>query len=63
LTVAIKHVLIGAIERVSNANYRAGRFRVYDREGQRCLRRGCNGTIKRRTQAGRSTFYCPVCQR
>lgn len=39
------------------------RFRVYDRERQKCPRRGCRGTIKRIVQAGRSTFYCPVCQR
>ena len=39
------------------------RFRVYDREGERCLRRGCGGTIKRIVQSGRSTFYCPSCQR
>ena len=38
-------------------------FRVYDREGERCLRRGCRGTIKRIVQAGRSTFFCPSCQR
>jgi len=38
-------------------------FRVYDREGERCPRRGCNGTIRRIVQTGRSTFYCPVCQR
>jgi formamidopyrimidine-DNA glycosylase len=39
------------------------RFRVYDREGERCLRRGCHGIIKRVVQAGRSTFFCPSCQR
>jgi formamidopyrimidine-DNA glycosylase len=39
------------------------RFRVYDREGQPCSRRGCPGTIKRIVQTGRSTFFCPVCQR
>jgi formamidopyrimidine-DNA glycosylase len=39
------------------------RFRVYDREGERCPTRGCGGTIKRIVQAGRSTFFCPVCQR
>jgi formamidopyrimidine-DNA glycosylase len=39
------------------------RFRVYDREGQRCPRRGCPGTIKRIVQTGRSTFFCPVCQK
>jgi formamidopyrimidine-DNA glycosylase len=38
-------------------------FRVYDREGERCPRRGCPGTIRRIVQTGRSTFYCPVCQR
>ena len=40
-----------------------GRFRVYDREGERCPRRGCRGRIRRIVQAGRSTFFCPVCQR
>lgn len=39
------------------------RFRVYDREGERCPRRGCRGKIKRTVQGGRSTFFCPVCQR
>ena len=62
LTEAIKRVLTIAIDRTSRT-YRSSRFRVYDREGARCLRRGCGGVIKRRTQAGRSTFYCPVCQR
>jgi len=35
-------------------------FAVYDREGQQC---GCGGTVKRFVQGGRSTFYCPACQR
>lgn len=39
------------------------RFRVYDRDGERCPRRGCDGTIRRIVQAGRSTFFCPRCQR
>jgi len=39
------------------------RFSVYEREGEPCRRRGCGGTIARIVQAGRSTFYCPVCQR
>lgn len=39
------------------------RFLVYDREGRRCPRRGCGGTIRRTVHAGRATFYCPVCQR
>jgi formamidopyrimidine-DNA glycosylase len=38
-------------------------FRVYDREGERCPTRGCNGTIRRIVQTGRSTFFCPVCQK
>jgi formamidopyrimidine-DNA glycosylase len=62
LTTTIKQVLIEAIDRVSKP-HRSPRFRVYDREGERCRRRRCGGTIRRRTQAGRSTFYCPVCQR
>jgi len=40
-----------------------GFLRVYDREGKRCPRRGCSGVIRRIVQAGRSTFFCPVCQR
>ena len=37
------------------------RFRTYDREGEPCLN-ACGGIIDRKVQAGRSTFYCPVCQ-
>jgi formamidopyrimidine-DNA glycosylase len=37
------------------------RFGVYDREGEECL--VCGTTIKRIVQAGRSTYYCPKCQR
>lgn len=37
-------------------------FRVYDRAGESCPRRGCAGVIARIVQAGRSTFHCPVCQ-
>jgi len=35
-------------------------FAVYDREGRPC---GCGGTVRRFVQGGRSTFYCPRCQR
>lgn len=63
LAAAIKQVLEEAIARASGTRYRSSRFRVYDREGAPCRRRGCRGTIQRRTQAGRSTFYCGVCQR
>lgn len=38
-------------------------FRVYDREGQPCLTPECGGKIRRVVQSGRSSFYCPACQR
>ena len=38
-------------------------FKVYGREGEPCLRADCSGTVRRIVQAGRSTFYCPSCQR
>jgi formamidopyrimidine-DNA glycosylase len=38
-------------------------FAVYDREGEPCPRPHCKGVIRRMVQSGRSTFYCPVCQR
>jgi formamidopyrimidine-DNA glycosylase len=62
LTLAIKRVLNEAVRRVSSRGYRGSRFRVYERDGEPCLRTGCGGTIRRFTQAGRSTFYCPTCQ-
>lgn len=38
-------------------------FRVYDREGAPCPAPGCAGIIRRVVQSGRSSFYCPGCQR
>ena len=38
-------------------------FRVYDREGRQCRTPNCRGSVKRIVQNGRSTFYCPVCQK
>ena|SRR5258706_2946224 len=38
-------------------------FFVYDREGEACRTKRCKGRIKRIVQAGRSTFYCPTCQK
>jgi formamidopyrimidine-DNA glycosylase len=38
-------------------------FQVYDREGQNCQTAGCGGIVKRFTQNGRSTFWCPKCQK
>jgi formamidopyrimidine-DNA glycosylase len=58
LAQAIKKVLLDAIRD------KAGRrFRVYDRQGERCPTPRCPGIIRRMTQAGRSTFWCPVCQK
>ena len=62
LAAAIKTVLRQAIARREHPD-RASRFRVYEREGEPCRTPGCRGTIRRISQAGRSTFYCPVCQR
>jgi formamidopyrimidine-DNA glycosylase len=45
------------------SGYFQHRFDVYDREGEPCHTPGCGGTIKRIVQSGRSTFYCPVCQK
>jgi formamidopyrimidine-DNA glycosylase len=38
-------------------------FRVYDREGAPCPASGCAGTIHRIVQSGRSSFFCPICQK
>jgi len=38
-------------------------FRVYDRTGQPCPKRGCKGMVRRVVQNGRSTFWCPACQK
>ncbi|HST53358.1 MAG TPA: bifunctional DNA-formamidopyrimidine glycosylase/DNA-(apurinic or apyrimidinic site) lyase [Pyrinomonadaceae bacterium] len=38
-----------------------GRWRVYDREGEHC--RVCRARIRRVAHAGRSTYFCPRCQR
>jgi len=38
-------------------------FDVYGRESEPCRTEGCDGHIARITQSGRSSFYCPQCQR
>ena len=65
---AALHALVSAIRETLNDALRdrpdgEDCFRVYDREGERCRRRGCRGRIRRIVQSGRSTFFCPVCQR
>lgn len=44
-----------------NLGYFQHRFAVYDREGAPCP--ACGSTVKRLVQSGRSSFYCPACQR
>ncbi len=71
VTLARLEKLVGAIRLVLSPKKRrpgrytdkrgTGRFAVYDREGKEC-RRG-DGTIERIVQAGRSTYFCPKCQR
>ena len=74
LVSAVRQVLIEAIEvggstlrDFRNANGGSGyfqhRFAVYDREGEPCPTPLCTGTVERIVQSGRSTFYCPVCQK
>lgn len=74
LVPAIRQVLTEAVEDGGSTlrDYRqpdgqSGAFQdrhdVYDREGEACRKPGCGGTIRRITQAGRSTFYCPRCQK
>ena len=74
LVVAIKAVLADAVRAggstlrdYKQADGSLGRFQhqfgVYGREGEPCSRPGCRGRVRRKTQGGRSTFYCPTCQR
>ena len=39
------------------------RFDVYGREGEPCRGEGCSGVVARIVQGGRSTFFCPSCQK
>jgi formamidopyrimidine-DNA glycosylase len=63
LAAAIKRVLEKAVARAAKARYGGGRFQVYDRAGERCRHTDCSGVIAQRTQTGRTTYYCPVCQK
>jgi formamidopyrimidine-DNA glycosylase len=38
-------------------------FAVYDQEGSLCTTKGCHSAIQRIVQSGRSSFYCPTCQK
>jgi formamidopyrimidine-DNA glycosylase len=71
LTIAIEDVLNEAIAAGGSSlkdfispdgelGYFSKDFAVYDREGKPCR---CGGIVRRIVQGGRSTFYCPKCQR
>ena len=61
LISAIRRVLRGSLAGRYWAVGRSTRWRVYDREGRPCSR--CGSRIRRIVQGGRSTYYCPRCQR
>ena len=72
LAAAVKAVLLDAIDAGGSTlrdyaqpngelGYFSAKWRVYGREGRPCPE--CGATIRRRTESGRSTFYCPACQR
>lgn len=73
LAFAVREVLTAAIEvggstirdfrSVEGAGYFQHNFAVYDREGDPCPTPLCKGVVQRIVQAGRSTFFCPVCQK
>jgi formamidopyrimidine-DNA glycosylase len=74
LVPAIKAVLREAVEAGGSSlrdhkrvdgelGYFQKTFAVYDREGERCRTPNCPGVVKRIVQSGRSTFYCPACQK
>lgn len=74
LAAEVRHVLDDAIRAGGStlkdfANVEGGQgyfqhsFDVYGREGQPCRTEACTGTIARIVQGGRSTFYCPRCQK
>jgi len=74
LTKAIRQVLQDAIKAGGSTlkdyakadgslGYFQHSFQVYGREGEACLAKNCKGTIERIVQSGRSSFYCPKCQK
>lgn len=74
LSAAIREVIAEAIvaggsslrdyvQADGSLGYFQHRFAVYDREGEPCQKPGCRGIIARTVQSGRSSFFCPVCQK
>ena len=71
LVESVRSVLLAAIEAGGSTlrdyarpdgelGYFSKQWRAYGREGEPCA---CGGTVKRRVDSGRSTFWCPACQR
>ena len=74
LVAAIRDVLTDAIaaggsslrdyvQTTGELGYFQHAFSAYDQEGKRCVKPGCDGSIRRIAQGGRSTYYCPQHQR
>ena len=74
LTLIIPELLMQAIDAGGStiSTYRrlhgeSGGFQelhlVYGRDGEQCSKRGCKGTLRRQTQTGRSSWWCPRCQK
>ncbi len=74
LAQAVRQVIAAAIEAGGSSlrdfasaegelGYFQHSFQVYGREGEPCLAPDCTGTVQRILQSGRSTFFCPTCQR
>lgn len=74
LAAAIQHVLVNALEAGGStlkdyaqadgsSGYFQHQFTVYGRESEPCLSENCCCFISRITQNGRSTFFCPHCQK
>lgn len=74
LAQAVRDVLIAAIrsggstlrdyaQASGELGYFQHQFLVYDKEGKPCSNKDCDSNIKRIVQSGRSSFYCPDCQR
>ena len=71
LVDSVRSVLLAAIEAGGSSlrdyarpdgelGYFSKQWRVYGREGEKCE---CGSPIRRRSDSGRSTFFCPRCQR
>ena len=74
LVAAIREVLLEAVaaggstlrdhrQADGKMGYFQHSFRVYDREGDPCPKITCSGVVERVVQNGRSTFFCPLCQK